>query len=124
MADLRTVLRQYREPILAIVSFVILMIFLMVTNPLKLPLIVLLIPFLLLFIILYNTVMMLLRLLSRKMTHRHRRVVVTVVSLEPVLLLLLASINQLTIRDGVLSLLLIGGCAWYLSRTNRAKPAS
>jgi len=113
--------RRFREPLIAVVSFLLLLIFLMVTNPQHLALVVLLIPFLLIFIVLYNLIMFVLRTVGpRRLSMRHKKVVAVVLSLEPVLLLLLASINQLAPRDGILSLILIIGFAWYLSRSTAA----
>lgn len=110
--------KRFRSLIIGIVSFVLLLLFLLITNPHKSPLIVLLIPFILLFVSLYNTILFLLNLVGRGgKVVKHARPIAIILGLEPVLLLLLASINQLTLGDFILSLVLIGGLAWYLSRS-------
>jgi len=45
-----------------------------------------------------------------------RRIMSLILALGPVTILLLASLGQLTPRDAVLSLLLVGGLAFYASR--------
>jgi hypothetical protein len=108
---------RYRPAVIALSSFILLICFLVLTNPKKSPLIVLLIPFVLLFMVLYNALIYILPILMpHSFTRRHGKAVAIIIGFEPVLLLLLASINQLTWRDGILSFILICGFAWYLSR--------
>jgi hypothetical protein len=110
---------RYRPILIATLGFILLVCLLVLTDPSKSPLIILLLPFILLFLVLYNGLIFILPLLMpTNFTSRHGKTIAIIVGFEPVLLLLLASINQLTLRDGVLSFVLICGFAWYLSRTS------
>lgn len=107
-----------RPALIAVTAFAALVLCLLVTNPDSSPLIILLLPFLLLFIVLYNALIFLIGLIvPGEVSHKHTRMAAIILGFEPVLLLLLASINQLTVRDAILSLLLISGFAWYVNRS-------
>ena len=103
----------------AVAAFALLFIFLLVTSPKNLALALLLVPFSLLFIGLYNLFILVLDVTtSERLNYRYRRGIAIVLAIEPVLLLLLASIDQLSFRDGLLSLVFVTGVAWYLARVS------
>jgi hypothetical protein len=114
--------RRFRPALIAATAFGLLVVLLTVTDPTRSPLVVLLLPFVLLFIVLYNSLLFMIHLLASSATaNRHAKTVAIILGFEPVLLLLLASIDQLTVRDGILSLLLVCGFAWYVSRMNLSR---
>jgi heme/copper-type cytochrome/quinol oxidase subunit 4 len=85
--------------------------FLLVTNPETSPLPLLIVPFILLAAALYNSAEIILRLSFNRASDQRTKITAAVVALLPTLLLILASIRQLTIRDtaivGGLLLLLV-----------------
>jgi hypothetical protein len=87
--------------------------FIISSNPRRLPLPLLWVPFLLLFAILFTTSR---HLLGRKMQGKRLLSLVLMLSLMPVLLLVLASINQLDLRDIIITAGLVVGITWYLNR--------
>lgn len=87
--------------------------FILLTNPEHLPLPLLWVPFLLLLAILFISGR---QVLGRKMQGKRLMLVVLVISVMPVLLLVLASIDQLDARDIIITTALVGGVAWYLNR--------
>jgi hypothetical protein len=85
--------------------------FLLVTNPETSPLPLLIVPFILLAAALYKSAEIILRLSFNRASDQRTKITAAVVALLPTLLLILASIRQLTIRDtaivGGLLLLLV-----------------
>lgn len=97
---------------LALIAFVL------TTQPAKLPLIALMIPFALLFVVLAGIIVTLLGLADTPLSLRMMRGSV-VGALLPVLLLVLRSIGQLTLRDTLIIFLLFGLVYFYLARLAR-----
>jgi len=85
--------------------------FLILTNPGKLPILFLLFPFVYFFGLLYLTARLIMGVRYQGMANR---VIVVLVAAVPVLLLTLASIHQLTIKDVLLCIIIVGILAWYL----------
>jgi hypothetical protein len=85
--------------------------FLLITNPETSPLPLLIVPFILLATALYKSAEIILRLSFNRASDQRTKITAAVVALLPTLLLILASIRQLTIRDtaivGGLLLLLV-----------------
>jgi hypothetical membrane protein len=89
--------------------------FLLSTNPEHLPLLLLWIPFLLLFAILYISARTL-AARNNRMKGRRLMSVSIIAAALPVLLLVLSSINQLTLRDTIISITLMLAGIFYLQR--------
>jgi hypothetical protein len=90
-------------------------IFLLSTNPEHLPLLLLWVPFLLLGAVLYISA----RILGGRHGHLHGRRLTSIsiiAAVLPVLLLILSSIDQLTLRDTVIAVALILAGIFYLQR--------
>jgi hypothetical protein len=86
------------------------------TSPDKLPLLLLILPFLYIFLVLYLTVLLACRLLQVKNTV----FVALVISVFGVLLFVLGSLHQLTLRDVIISLALTSVLTWYATRVSRS----
>jgi len=82
------------------------------TNPEELPLLVLIVPFIYIFTVLYLTVLLLCRIIRL----RSAVFVSLVISVFGVLLFVLGSLHQLTVRDTVISIALTGLLTWYVIR--------
>lgn len=89
-------------------------IFFMTTNPSQLPLLLLIIPFAYIFVVLYLTILFIARLLGV----RRALPVAFIISIFGVLLLVLGSLHQLTMRDALISLALTSLLTWYISRSS------
>jgi FtsH-binding integral membrane protein len=107
----------YRQKKLLIVllSAVFLCLFIVSTDPRKLSAPLLLVPPVLLFVVLFGISFSVLSA-STKVPKVKQKLISSALASAPVLLLLLASIGQLTGKDVVLSLLFIGGLTVYFSR--------
>lgn len=88
--------------------------FLLSTDPRKLPVVLVVVPFLLLFVALFYTIWLLLHKIGR----RRSAVIAVCLATLPVLMIVLQSINQLTIRDVVILLVLEAGLLFYITRTS------
>jgi hypothetical protein len=89
-------------------------IFFMVTNPAELPLLLLVIPFAYIFITLYLSVVLIARLIGVK----RALAIAFIISVFGVLILVLGSLHQLTIRDTIISLALTVVLTWYVAKSN------
>lgn len=99
-------------PKITAVSSSILLLFLFVTNPETVPPVLLIVPFVLLFISIAGFVPLLLgRLAGRRVTK-----VGAVVAAVPVVLLVLQSLGQLTVRDMLAVVVLVSVAYFYISR--------
>jgi len=109
--------RLYRQKKLSIVllSAIFLCLFIFSTDPRKLSAGLLLVPPVLLFAILFTLSLMFLSAFTN-VPKAKQRITSGVIAIAPVLLMLLASLGQLTGKDTLLSLLFIGGLAAYFSR--------
>lgn len=104
---------KWRRPLLLTALYVALPVFLLTTDPRDLPLPLLWVPFVLLFAVLFVST----RLVMRRRSGGPRSLSVAIIAATlPVLLLILASIDQLTIRDSLISAGLVIGGIWYLNR--------
>ena len=105
--------KKYRRQLIGLIAlYAVGLLFFMNTNPESLPLILLIIPFLYLFGVVYLTVLFVCRLLQV----RSAVFVALVVAIFGVLLFVLGSLHQLTLRDVIISLALTGLLTWYVVR--------
>ncbi len=88
------------------------LIFFMNTNPQELPLLLLVLPFLYLFVVFYLSILFVCRLLRVKSAV----FVSLVIAVFGVLLLVLGSLHQLTLRDVIISVALTCLLTWYVVR--------
>lgn len=109
---LRKLKQQKKHVIGLLVAYVSGILFFATTNPNELPLIMLVVPFLYLFAVFYMTILLFCRLLAIKSAV----LISVVISIFAVLLLVLGSLHQLTIRDMVISLALTVLLSWYVMR--------
>lgn len=98
-------------------SAIFLCLFVISTDPRKLSASLLLVPPVLLFVILFGVSLSLLGAFT-EVPKAKQRLMSGVLASAPVLLLLLASLGQLTGKDTILSVLFIGGLAVYFSRAS------
>lgn len=94
-------------------------IFFVSVNPEKLPLIFILVPFLIIFGLLYATIYLILDTFFNISVHQ-RRIVALVLSIMPVLLLVIQSITQLTVRDVLLCIAITVIVIWYSAKSRVA----
>jgi len=87
-------------------------------NPGTLPVTLILLPFLLLFLIFYNGAYLLLETFFR-FSKKTILVVSLCLSVFPVLLLVIQSITQLTLRDVLLTASIITILIWYVIKVNK-----
>jgi hypothetical protein len=90
------------------------LLFFMNTNPERLPLLLLIVPFIYIFAVLYLTILFVCRLLAVKSA----AFVSLVISIFGVLLFVLGSLHQLTLRDLIISVALTCLLTWYVIRLN------
>lgn len=111
--------------ILLIIAFYLsLPLFILFTNPQNLALPLLVLPVLLLFLIIYVTVYLLFfkKLKRSKRLSKTRIYIISgIVALVPVLLIVLASIGQFTIRDIILATVIVVCISWYLLKVDFLK---
>ena len=109
--------KMYRQKKLwiALLSAIFLCLFIFSTDPRKLSAPLLLVPPVLLFFVLFVFSLSVLSAFTG-LPKAKQRLISGALASAPVLLLLLASLGQLTGKDTVLSLMLIGGLAVYFSR--------
>jgi hypothetical protein len=113
-----------RKTLLLIVLYMSLPLFLFLTNPQSLPLPLLILPIFLLFLITYTTIYLILvnKLRKSKRILRTRLIIISaVVAIVPVLLIVLASIQQFTLRDIILSTVIVICISWYLLKVDFLK---
>lgn len=99
--------------------------FLANSNPRKLPLILIVIPFGLIFVGLYLPLKAFAMSFARGFkgrdlrleTTKRLRLIALLTAAVPTFLLILSSINQLTIKDFLLSFILLGGLVFYVNRS-------
>jgi hypothetical protein len=111
-------MNQTKKRLLTLLGIYLAVILFFVTvNPEKLPLVLLLLPFLLIFITSYLTLMLVLDTFFKIKT-QPKRLIAFSVSVMPVLLLIIQSITQLTLRDVLLSLSIVVIIVWYTTKIN------
>lgn len=96
-------------------------VFLMSTNPTQLPLPLIMVPFLWLFVTLFATMWVLFGAVGPFRARRRRLVMAGSIATLPVLLLVFKSIHQLTARDVILAVALVGVATFYVSRADFIK---
>jgi len=94
--------------------------FFIIVNPEKLPLVLLLLPFLLIFVTIYMTLILILDTFF-KIKSQPKRLIAFSISVMPVLLLIIQSITQLTLRDVLLSISIVVIIVWYTTKLNAAQ---
>lgn len=118
----RAFLRRIPHKVIGLaVLYVAGIVFLMSTNPAHLPLPLIMVPFLWLFITLFATSWLLLGIAGPFKGRRQRLLVAGAVSTLPVLMLIFKSIHQLTARDVILAIALVGVATFYVSRADFIK---
>jgi 4-amino-4-deoxy-L-arabinose transferase-like glycosyltransferase len=107
-----------------IVLYLSLPLFIFFTNPQNLPLPLLVLPIALLFLIIFTTVYLLIvkNIPSSKRISKTRLYIISaIVAIVPVMLIVLASIGQFTLRDIILSAVIVICMAWYLIKVDFLK---
>lgn len=101
--------------------YAILLLVLFTTDPFRSPLLVVIVPFGLIFLALFMTLNRVLsRLGGQRLSRQKRLFIAAGAAWLPVMLLILRSIDQLTVRDGFILAIFIGALLLYISRTNLA----
>ncbi len=100
--------------------YILVLLFFVTVNPEKLPLVLLLLPFGLIFLVLYMTLTLILDTFF-KIKPQPKRLVAFSISVMPVLLLIIQSITQLTLRDVLLSMSIVVIVVWYTVKLNTAQ---
>lgn len=106
-----------RNIILLILGYLVAAIFFSLVNPERLALIFILVPFLILFLLIYFTCLLILDVFFEFPT-RQKRIVAIVVGIMPVLMLIIQSITQLTVRDVLLCISITVILIWYSLKAN------
>lgn len=114
-------MHRYRRLILAIALYLALGLWLMTTDPNKLPIILLMVPFMLLFAALWLSVDIVLRRFFPRLSRAKKTIIATSVSGVPTFMLILSSVDQLTWRDAVLIMCLVVFVLFYSSRAHFSK---
>jgi len=113
-----------RRFIILIALYLSLPLFLFFTNPQKLPLPLVITPIVLLFLIFYATAYYIIKsqFKQTKRLSKTRMIVISaIIALVPVLLIVLASIQQFTLRDIILSTVIVVCVSWYLLKVDFLK---
>ena len=106
----------YKKSIIKLLGFYLLVgLFFLVFNPNNLPLIMYVVPFVLVFILIYQTTNLLLDVFF-SFKPKQKRIIQLVISIMPVVMLVIQSITQLTLRDVVLCLAITTIMVWYGAR--------
>jgi hypothetical protein len=107
-----------KKPIVRLASLYLLVgLFFVFFNPNNLPLILFIVPFILVFILIYQTAKLVVKTFF-SLKPQQERIVLLVVSVMPVIMLVIQSITQLTVRDVILCLAITTILVWYGVRIN------
>lgn len=109
-------LNQIKKLIVILLFWVSLLVFMLITHPESLPLPLLIMPFALLAIALYKTARTVLRVSFRQISDQKVKTMAGVIAVLPTLLLILASIRQLTVRDVAIVFGLLLLLVFYMRR--------
>ncbi len=109
---------QYKKIIILVGLALLLLSFVILTNPKNLALPLLIVPFLLTFLFVYKLVQFTLPNKSLLHSRRTRTILAGSIALVPVLLLMFQSIHQLTIRDVFVVVSLAGLTAFYVAKAD------
>jgi 4-amino-4-deoxy-L-arabinose transferase-like glycosyltransferase len=107
--------------ILLILLYLSLPLFIFFTNPQNLPIPLLIMPVALLFAIIFVTVHLIItRKIKRSQVMSRTRLLIIsgVIAIVPVILIVLASIGQFTLRDIILASVIVIIIAWYLLKVD------
>ena len=118
---MKSMLKQVQKLIVLLMPWVFLVGFLLVTNPETLPLPLLIVPFIVLLFALYTTAQALLRVLFKDIPKARKKTMALIFAILPTLLILLASIRQLTVRDTAIILGLLILLMFYVRRLDFLK---
>jgi hypothetical protein len=118
---MNSVIKQVQKLTTLVLAWVSLPIFLLATNPEELPLPLLIVPFILLLACLYVTAKVFLNIFFKDIDTGRRKTMAAIFAVLPTLLILLASINQLTVRDTAIVLGLLVLLLFYLRRLDFLK---
>jgi hypothetical protein len=116
--------KKFKRIVLLVALYLSLPLFLFLSNPQSLPLPLLILPVVLLFLIVYTTIYIILlkRLKFSKRISKTRLILISaIIALVPVLLIVLASIQQFTLRDIILSTVIVVCISWYLLKVDFLK---
>lgn len=86
-------------------------------NPEKLPLILILLPFIIIFLLIYISVQIVLDIFFTLKTKRQSHIISLVLAVMPVLMLIIQTVTQLTVRDVILSISITTILIWYSLRS-------
>lgn len=117
-------LKKARNILLILLLYISLPVILFLTNPQNLPVPLLILPIVLLFMIIFATVYFIfMRQLKRsgKISRTRLILISAIIAIVPVLLLVLASIRQFTVRDIILSIAIVISISWYLLKVDFLK---
>lgn len=104
-----------KKMIMLVLLCISIALFFMFSDPEQLPLVATLVPFILIFTALFVTIDISLEVFFA-LEKTKKRIISLVLSIMPVVLLLIQSITQLTIRDVILCTLITIIVVWYISR--------
>jgi hypothetical protein len=113
--------KQVQKIIMLVLLWVSLPVFLLITNPETLPLPLLIVPFILLLLVLYKTAETILAVSFRQISAKRIKLMAGISAVLPTLLLILASIRQLTIRDSAIVVGLLIMLTFYMRRIDFIK---
>ena len=111
-------MKKHKPLIIAAISWLMLSLVIFLTDPFEAPLVILILPFALLFVSLYQLMMYLAQRLLPNMSAVRRKAAIIPLSLLPVVLLLLSSVQQLTTRDIVLIAVLLIVTGFYIRKSH------
>lgn len=114
-------LKQVQKLIGLVLAWITLPMFLLITNPETLALPLLVVPFIILLLCLYFSGLVFLGAFFKELPPSRKKTMALLVGALPTLLLLLASIKQLTIRDMAIVIGLLGLLMFYLKRLDFIK---
>lgn len=111
-----TSVKNKKQATYALVLYLVFIGFMLFTDPQKLPIVWLLLPFVLLFLALYLTAKFVLVNVRKNSTNKNNTVIASIIAGAPCLVLLLDSVNQLTVRDVFLIIVLAIFGMFYAGR--------
>lgn len=107
------VIRKHRKQVIILgILYVLGLVFFMNTSPDELPLLLLVLPFIYIFLVLYLSISLVCQMLAVKSAF----LISLVIAVFGVLLFVLGSLHQLTVRDMIISLALTCLLTWYITR--------
>ena len=97
------------------------LVFLFTTNPFNSSLVITIVPFVIVFMFFRNIFLFIFALIFKEKISNILTAVALFLASLPVLVLVLSSLGQLTIRDLIISVVLIGVSSFYISRASFIK---